>query len=108
MSQLQPFPLNPEHAPWSTGPLSLDQEEIKYTITSHEALVAHFTQWLPQDYVISVIENEKQVFVVRKEVSLEETRLQFLKKCENALLKTLSEIQSGRSHDWGYGVQPGS
>ena len=104
MSQLQPFPLNPEHAPWATVPV----EEVKYTIASHEALVAHFTQWLPQDYVISVIENEKQVFVVRKEVSLEETRLQFLKKCENALLKTLSEIQSGRSHDWGYGVQPGS
>ena len=90
------------------GPLSPDREDVKFIFTTHEALVAHFIQKLPQDYVIAVIENEKQVFVVRKEVSLQETRLQFLKKCENALLKTLAEIENGRSPDWGYGLQAGS
>jgi hypothetical protein len=107
MALLHPYPPNPDYAPWSVGQLDSDREEPKYNFTTYEALLGHFTQWLPQDYVVAAIENEKQVFVVRKEVSLEETRLQFLKKCENALLRTLAEIQSGRTQDWGYGLQTG-
>jgi hypothetical protein len=105
MTLLHPYPPNPDYTPWSVGSASIVGEEAKYTFTSYESLVDYFTQWLPQDFVASIINNEKQIFVVRKEVSLEETRLQFLKRCENVLIKTLTEIQNGHSQDWGYGVQ---
>ncbi len=102
---LYPYPPNPEYAPWSIGQDVASREETKYNFLNTEALVAYFSQWLEHDYILSLVAHEKQVFVVRKEVSLEETRLQFLKKCENSLLKILTEIQNGRSQDWGYRSQ---
>jgi hypothetical protein len=95
MTLLHPYPPNPEYAPWSVGELPSVWSESRYVFTTHEALVDHFSQWLGQDFIIATIENEKQVFMVRKDVSLEETRLQFLKKCESRLLKALSQIQRG-------------
>ncbi len=100
MTLLHPYPPNPDYAPWSVGSSASVREEVKYTFTSYESLMGHFTQWLQPEYVASAIDNEKSVFVVRKDVSLEETRLQFLKRCENQLIKTLREIQNGRQGDW--------
>ena len=81
---------------------------VQFAFTTMEGLVGHFSLWLPNPYVCNLIENEKEIFVVRKECSLHETRLQFLKKCENSLLRSLSDLQAGRtSFDWGYWSQPG-
>jgi len=82
-----------------------NREDVEYNFTSYAKLVAHFSQWLPESYLLAAIENEKLVFVVRREVSLEETRLQFLKKCEILLEQVMSENQNSRLQDWGYGIQ---
>ncbi|MDB5104845.1 MAG: hypothetical protein JWP91_2534 [Fibrobacteres bacterium] len=90
------------------APLPSPGNAVQFAFTTLEGLVAHFSQWLPPQYVNNLIETEKEIFVVRKECSLQETRLQFLKKCENALQRTLSELQSGQiGADWNLGTQPG-
>ncbi len=86
------------------APIAPKTEDTTYAFASYESLVRYFIQWLPEDYVVGVIEKEKFVFVVRKMVSLEETRLQFLKKCENTLLRIINEIQRGRMPDWNSGT----
>lgn len=89
-------------------PLPSPGNEVQFTFTTMEGLVGHFSQWLPPQYVNNIIETEKEVFVVRRECSLQETRLQFLKKCENALNRTLVDLQSGRTTiDWNMGTQAG-
>ena len=92
MQGLQPY--LPDSDP-GAGPdgLPLDRAETKFTFTSQDALAAHFRQWLRIDLIETVIETEKAVFVVRKECSLEETRLQFLKKCEASLTRAISESE---------------
>ena len=85
--------------PWGVGQLPTDGA-TKYTFMTMEALVGHFSQWLPLERIYQIIENEKQVFFVRKEVSLEETRLQFLKKCEGTLTRALSEPDPRAAGGW--------
>jgi hypothetical protein len=76
---------------------------MPFTFTTMEGLVAHFSQWLPPPYVHNLIEAEKEIFVVRRDVSLQETRLQFLKKCESAMSRILLDMQAGRgAMDWNY------
>ena len=92
----------------SSAPLSASGPALPFSFTTLDGLITYFSQWLPEAYVLTLIETEKEVFVVRRECSLYETHLQFLKKCESALLRTLSEIQSGRaSLDWNRGSDPG-
>ena len=108
MEQVRPFPMAPEAAsadvarmPFPTG------ESAEYSFTTMEALIAHFSQWLPVKYVYNLIEAEKEIFVVRREVSLQETRLQFLKKCESAMVRILLDLQAGRTTlDWSYSQPP--
>lgn len=103
MTLLHPYPPNPDYMPWSVGHDASDREDARYTFTNYESLVEYFGQWLGHDFVIATIENEKQVFMVRKEVSLEETRLQFLKKCEGRLFKAMKAFVPGQKPDWGHG-----
>ncbi|GEM_PF-2193605 len=113
MDQLRPYPPPTVHpdmvAPvYAPLPLSAPGNAMQFAFTTMEGLVGHFSQGLPQQYVYNLIETEKEIFVVRRECSLQETRLQFLKKCENALTRALQELQSGRTlADWNMGAQPG-
>ncbi len=93
MSGLQPY-----------KPLSSDREEIKYTFRNMEDLVAHFSRWLPPNLIHNLVETEKSVFVVRKECSLEETRLQFLKKCELSLTRVMTAPDPGSATGEWYAV----
>jgi hypothetical protein len=88
---LQPYPPQHDPSPFTLGHADGDREGIPYAFTTQESLVAHFAHWFPQDWILSLIEAEKEVFVVRRECSLEETRLQFLRKCENSLLRWLHQ-----------------
>lgn len=97
---LQPYLPQPDPSPFTVGQMAGEREEIKYTFTSQESLVSHFAQWFPQDWIRSLIEAEKEVFVVRRECSLEETRLQFLKKCENSLLRWLHHPREAAGDGW--------
>lgn len=97
---LQPYMPQPDPSPFTVGQMAGEREEIRYTFTSQESLVGHFSQWFPQDWIVSLIEAEKEVFVVRRECSLEETRLQFLKKCENSLLRWLHQPREANGDGW--------
>lgn len=98
---LQPYLPQPDPSPFTVGQPESEREEIKYTFTNQESLVAHFAHWFPQDWILSLIEAEKEVFVVRRECSIEETRLQFLKKCENSLLRWLHQPRGeANSEGW--------
>lgn len=106
MDPLRPYPPPSESAPpMVLNPLTSPGSVPQFSFTTLEGLMTHFSQWLPPLYVHNLIEAEKAVFVVRREVSLQETRLQFLKKCENALVRILLDLQAGRtSLDWS--LQP--
>ena len=71
-------------------------------------MLGRFSGPLGREFVVAVMENEKKVFVVRREDSLEETRIQFLRQCEKFLLQALSEIQNGQSPDWSPGHRGGT
>lgn len=108
MNQPRAYVPPSDSVPIPTFPIRTLGETMPFSFTTMEGLVGHFTQWLPHQYVVALIENEKEVFVVRRDCSLQETRLQFLKKCENTLVRTIQEIQSGRSTlDWGAGSPAG-
>lgn len=96
----QPYLPQPEPSPFSVGQLTGERLEEKYTFTTQESLVAHFSQWFPVEWILSLIEAEKHVFVVRRECSLEETRLQFLKKCEGSLMRWLSQPREANGEGW--------
>lgn len=91
---------HPDPTPFTVGQLAGEREEIRFTFTTQESLVTHFSQWFPADWIASLIEAEKQVFVVRRECSLEVTRLQFLKKCENSLTRCLQQPRQAGGDDW--------
>lgn len=97
---LQPYLPQPDPSPFTVGQMAGEREEVKYTFFTQENLVAHFSQWFPHDWILSLIEAEKEVFVVRRECSLEETRMQFLKKCENSLLRWLHQPREANGEGW--------
>lgn len=108
MEQIRPFPTPSENEPMATQPMQFPMgNNAQFSFTTMEALVTHFAQWMPHQYVYNLIEAEKEIFVVRKDVSLQETHLQFLKKCENALMRILLDMQAGRTTlDWSYQQPP--
>lgn len=68
-----------------------------------EAMVAYYSRAIPPAYVYGLVEAEKEIFVVRRECSLRETQIQFLRKCESALARALAEAQAGRAAwDWNW------
>ena len=68
-----------------------------------ETLIVHYARHLPLAYVRAVIEAEKEIFVVRRECTLQETHAQFLRKCEGALARSLAEAQAGLlAWEWSY------
>ncbi len=102
------MPPAPSQSLLSSGiPLPIPGIAAPFAFTTLEGLMSHYSQWLPGQYVYNLVEAEKEIFVVRKECSLQETRVQFLKKCENALSKSLVEAQSGKAAwDWSYVAPP--
>jgi hypothetical protein len=73
-----------------------------------ESLIAYYGRWLPVPYVHGIIAGEKEIFVVRKDCSLGETHVQFMRKCESALARAVNEAQAGRAGwDWTWGTPAG-
>ncbi len=99
----QPYLPQPDPSPYTVGSLVGERQDIHYAFTTQESLVAHFSRWFPVAWIGALIEAEKQVFVVRRECSLEETRLQFLKKCENSLTRWLTQPREANSDGWTAG-----
>jgi hypothetical protein len=73
-----------------------------------ESLIAFYARWIPVPYLHGVIEAEKEIFVVRKDCSLGETHVQFLRKCESALARAMDDAQAGRAGwDWSWSSPSG-
>ena len=70
-----------------------------------ESLQAYYSRMMPAAYVQGLIEAEREVFVVRRECSLRETQIQFLRKCESALARALAEALAGRAA-WDWSIAP--
>jgi hypothetical protein len=61
----------------------------RYTFTSRKALNRYFSAWMEEEEIEEVVEAAKIGFIVRKGCDEELTRLQFLKKCEYALVRLI-------------------
>ena len=76
-----------------TGEMSsykLDERRTdRYTFTSLKALNRYFSAWLPEEEIEDLVNEAKGGFKTRNGCSDEETRLQFLKKCEYNLVRLL-------------------
>lgn len=69
---------------------TLDERRTnRYTFTSMKALQGYFSTWLAEEDIRQVVEDAKVGFIVRRGASQEETRLQFLKKCEYCMVRML-------------------
>lgn len=87
------FSFNRKEVPQEITAYALDERRTnRYTFTSMKALQSYFMTWLPEEEIAQMVENAKSGFVVRQGSSSEETRLQFLKKCEYLLVR---ELRSG-------------
>jgi hypothetical protein len=68
-----------------------------------EALMTYYSRAIPPAYVQGLVEAEKEIFVVRRDCSLRETQIQFLRKCEYAFARALADAQAGRAPwDWNW------
>jgi len=84
-------------------PFPLSGTAAQPSFATLESLMAFYARWMPAAYVHGIIEAEKEVFIVRKDCSLGETHVQFLRKCESALARAMSEAQAGRGGwDWSW------
>ena len=84
------MPTHSHGAPVAIADYRLDERRTdRYTFTTLKALVKYFMAWLPKELIKEKVELAKQGFVPRAGISEEETRLQFLKKCEYMLVRLL-------------------
>ena len=87
----------------SPSPFPVSGTSAGSSFASLEALMAYYGRAMPPAYVHGLIEAEKEIFVVRRECSLRETQIQFLRKCECALARALAEAQAWRAEwDWNW------
>jgi hypothetical protein len=64
-----------------------------YTFEKQKRLVNFFSGWMDKKKIRNIIQNAQNSFVIRDGASDEDTRLQFLKKCEYSLLKQMKYKQ---------------
>ena len=84
------FAFNRKRVPQDIVAYALDERRTnRYTFTSLKALRGYFGAWLAEDEIEDLVENAKIGFTHRAGCSEEETRLQFLKKCEYKLVRLL-------------------
>lgn len=61
----------------------------EYSFQSQENLISFFSQWLDEPVISDVVGKMKKNFVKRRGSVGEEARLQYLKKCQFALMERL-------------------
>ncbi len=76
----------------NTSPdVSSDNRSQIYAFSKLSELKKYFGQFYPIDEINDVIENSKVNFKIRKNTSKKETQLQFIRKCEVALMTKLRQ-----------------
>ena len=84
------FAFNRKRVPEAIAAYPLDERRTsRYTFTSMKSLKGYFEAWLGEEEIEELVENAKIGFTRRAGCSDEETRLQFLKKCEYQLVRLL-------------------
>jgi len=84
------FAFNRKKVPQAIVAHTLDERRThRYTFTSMKALRGYFGAWLADEEIEDLIETAKMGFTERAGCSDEETRLQFLKKCEYQAVRLL-------------------
>ena len=84
------FSFNRKPVPGPISEYALDERRTgRYTFTSLKALRGYFGAWLAEEEIEELVETAKIGFVQRAGCSEEETRLQFLKKCEYQMVRLL-------------------
>jgi hypothetical protein len=84
------FAFNRKRVPEAIAAYPLDERRTsRYTFTTLKALKGYFRAWLAEEEIEELVENAKIGFTQRAGCSDEETRLQFLKKCEYKLVRLL-------------------
>jgi hypothetical protein len=81
-------------APTATDYVLDERRTHHYSFISMQALQRYFSAWLPDEEIKDRVERARTGFVQRAGCSAEETRLQFLKKCEYSLVRTLRDSSS--------------
>ena len=85
------------------SPFQISGTSFGSAFATPDALINYYARAMPLAYVQGVVEAEKEIFVVRRECSLRETQIQFLRKCESALARALADAQAGRAAwDWNW------
>lgn len=76
--------------PGNLSDYPLDERRTnRYTFTSVKALSRYFSAWLAKEEIEAMVDEAKIGFKNRHGCSDDETRLQFLKKCEYSLVRLL-------------------
>jgi hypothetical protein len=84
------LPFRRKEVPQAISAYDLDERRTnRYTFTSMKALVRYFSSWLSEEEIDDLVESAKSGFSVRQGCNEEETRLQFLKKCEYSAVRLL-------------------
>jgi hypothetical protein len=84
------FSFNRKKVPQVIVAYALDERRTsRYTFTSLKALRGYFNAWLAEEEIEDLVEKAKLGFTPRAGCSEDETRLQFLKKCEYQMVRLL-------------------
>ena len=73
---------------WEAYPLD-ERRTDRYTFTSLKGMLKYFSAYLEKQEIEEVVEASKVGFVERKDATAEDTKLQFIKKCEYTLVRML-------------------
>src|SRR5262245_55868688 len=84
------FSFRKRAVPKAISTYALDERRTgRYTFTSMKALVNYFGTWLSEEEIDGMVKHAKIGFAIRSGATEEETRLQFLKKCEYSMVRLL-------------------
>lgn len=84
------LPFRRKAVPQAISAYALDERRTnRYTFTSKKALIRYFSTWLSTEEIDGLVEDAKSGFTVRLGCNEEESRLQFLKKCEYSAVRLL-------------------
>lgn len=65
-----------------------DKRKDVYLFQSKKDLISFFSNWIPKDIILETMRIMREKFIKRKGCSRKETKLQYLKKCEFALVRS--------------------
>lgn len=72
----------------------LERRSSTYSFLTEKDMVSFFSNLLPKSKIENIIGISKKEFVIRNTSAEAETQLQFIRKCECKILRTIEEIKT--------------